>query len=157
MKKHCVAKVLLAIWETFLHEKNRSYNFSRLSDKFLFVLFFSFLTNQNQTSGFQQFGGLVMRNISVFCTWRVALYFKAMLNSIEFYKGIFLRVIPVRIIIPWEKLVDYDQYIFVLNKKFTSYCSTVISLRILVEKSFRLLSIEQKLFNNDKSQMTKNT
>ena len=30
-----------------------------------------------------------------------ALYFKAMPNSIDFYKGIFLHVISVRIIVPW--------------------------------------------------------
>ena len=36
-----------------------------------------------------------MRNISVFCLWRVALYFKPMPNSIDFYKGIFLYVIHV--------------------------------------------------------------
>ena len=41
-----------------------------------------------------------MRNISLFCLWRVALYVKAMLNSIAFYKGTFLHVTPVRIIVP---------------------------------------------------------
>ena len=61
--------------------------------------FFSFLTNQKQESDFQQVGGLVTE-IFVFCLQRVALYFKAMLNSIDFYKGIFLHVIPVRIIVP---------------------------------------------------------
>ena len=58
------------------------------------------VTNQKQKSGFQQVGGLVTRNISVFCLSRVALYFKAMPHSINFYKGIFLHVIPVRIIVP---------------------------------------------------------
>ena len=33
-----------------------------------------------------------------FCLWRVALYLKAMSNSIDFNKGIFLHVIPVRIV-----------------------------------------------------------
>ena len=37
---------------------------------------------------------MVMRNISVFCLKRVTLYFKVKLNSIDFYKGIFLHVIP---------------------------------------------------------------
>ena len=41
-----------------------------------------------------------MRNISVFCLKRVTLYFKVILNSIDFYKGIFLHVIPVCIIVP---------------------------------------------------------
>ena len=65
----------------------------------------SFLTNEKQESGFQQVGGLVTRNISVFCLWRVALYFKVMPNSIDFYKGVFLHVIPVRIIVPWLKFM----------------------------------------------------
>ena len=30
----------------------------------------------------------------------VGVYFKTMPNSIKFYKGVFLRVIPVRIIVP---------------------------------------------------------
>ena len=64
------------------------------------LLFLSFLTNQKQESGSQQVGGLVTKNISVFCLLRVAQYFKTMPNSIDFYKGIFLHVIPVRIIVP---------------------------------------------------------
>ena len=35
-KKHCVEKVLLAIWETFLHENNRNYNCYKFSCKFCF-------------------------------------------------------------------------------------------------------------------------
>ena len=54
--------------------------------------FCPFLTNKKQESGFQQVCGLVTRNISVFCLSRVALYFKAIPNSINFYKGIFLHV-----------------------------------------------------------------
>ena len=30
------------------------------------------------------------KNISVFCLWRISLYFKGMLQSTEFYKGIFV-------------------------------------------------------------------
>ena len=98
-KKHCVAKVLLAIWEIFLHENNRNYDSYRFSYKsvfihffffFFFFFFFSFLTNQKQESGFQQVGALVTRNISVFCLKLVALYFKAMPNSVECYNGDFL-------------------------------------------------------------------
>ena len=98
-EKQCLAKILLAIWDIFLNENNRNYNSYRFSYKFAFILFFSFLTNQKQESGFQQVGGLVTTNISVFCLQRVALYFKAMPNSIGFYKGIFLHVISVRIIV----------------------------------------------------------
>ena len=46
MKKRCVAKILLAIWEKFLHENNRNYNSYRFNFKFAFILFFSFLTNK---------------------------------------------------------------------------------------------------------------
>ena len=46
--------------------------------------------------------------LSSFCPFlqakrRVAFYFKAMLNSIDFYKVIFLRVIPVCILVPCSK------------------------------------------------------
>ena len=57
----------------------------------LLSFFLSFLTNQKQESDFLQVGGLVTRTISVFCLQLVALYFKAMSNSTEFYKGGFLR------------------------------------------------------------------
>ena len=42
--------------------------------QFAFILFLSFLTNQNKESGFQQVGSLVSRNIFAFCLLRVALY-----------------------------------------------------------------------------------
>ena len=72
----------------FLHENNRNYNSYRFSYKFAFILFLSFLINQKQESGFQQIGSLVTKNISVFSLERVALYFKAMPISIDFYKRI---------------------------------------------------------------------
>ena len=50
---------------------------------------FSFLSNLKQESGFQQVGSPVTKNISHFCLYLVALYFKAILNSIDFHKGIF--------------------------------------------------------------------
>ena len=43
---------------------------------------------------------MVTRNIFVFGLQRVAPYFKGMPNSIEFYKRIFLHVIPARVIVP---------------------------------------------------------
>ena len=73
VKKCCVAKILLAIWEIFLHVNNREYHSHRFSYNFTFILFLSFLTNQKQESGFQQVGGLVTRNISVFCLKRALL------------------------------------------------------------------------------------
>ena len=81
-----------------------------LVTNFLLSSLFSFLTYQKQESGFQQVGGLVTTNISVFCLYRVMLYFKAMLNSRDFYKGIFLHVIPVHIIVPcYETLCGLGQ------------------------------------------------
>ena len=66
VNKHCVAKILLASWEILLHENNRNYNSYIFSYKSAFILFFSFLTKQKRESGFQQVGGVVTRNISVF-------------------------------------------------------------------------------------------
>ena len=87
----------------------------------------SFLTNQKQESGFEQVGGLVTRNISVFCLWQVALYFKAMPNSIDFYKGIFLHVIPIRIPIPcFYQIIKNESpsYLYhLIPKPLTSYSS----------------------------------
>ena len=79
---------------------NCNYNSHRFSYKFAFILFLSFLTNQKQESGFQQVGCLVTKNIWFLFIASVMLYFKAMSNSIDFYKGIFLHVIPVCIIVP---------------------------------------------------------
>ena len=66
VKTHCAAKVLLVIWDIFLHENNCNYNSYRFSYKVALILFLSFLANQKQESGFQQVGGVVTRNISVF-------------------------------------------------------------------------------------------
>ena len=54
MQKYCVTKVLLAIREMLLYENNIICNSHRFSYKFAFILIFSFLTNQNQESVFQQ-------------------------------------------------------------------------------------------------------
>ena len=67
----------------------------------LLLSFCPFLQTKKPESGAQQVGGLVTRNTSVFCLKGVALYFKAMPNSIDFYKGIFLHGIPVRVIVSW--------------------------------------------------------
>ena len=100
VKKHCAAKISQGIWERFLYENNRSYNSYKLSCKFTFILCLSFRRNQKPDSNFQQVGDLVTRNISVFCLKRVKLYFKGMPNSIDFYKRIFLHVIPAYVILP---------------------------------------------------------
>ena len=61
-----VAKISLAISEIFLHENNCNYNSFKLSGKSTFIIFESFLRNQKQELNFQQVGGLVTKNISVF-------------------------------------------------------------------------------------------
>ena len=67
VKKHCVAKVLLATWQIFFHKNNRDYSSYIFGYKFAFIFFLSFLTIEKQGSGFQQVSCLVTRNISVFC------------------------------------------------------------------------------------------
>ena len=61
--------------------------------------FFSFLQTKNKN---QVFSKLMVwyQEIFAFCLYRVALYFKAVMNSIDFSKGIFLHVILIRIIVP---------------------------------------------------------
>ena len=78
--------------------KNCKYGSYKFSYKFAFN-FFSSRRIKQQNSNFEQVGGLVTRNISI--SWRVALYLNGMPNSIDFYKEIFLRVIPVHIIASW--------------------------------------------------------
>ena len=121
-RKHCVAKLLPAMRELLLHENNHNYNSYRFSYKFAFILALSFLTNQKQQSCFQQVGGLVTTTSFVFVFSSFALYFKAMLNSIDFYKGIFSHVVPVRIIVPWFHSwhTNYTTTAFVICRKVTN-------------------------------------
>ena len=65
VKKHCIAKNLQRIWETFTYENNRNYNSHKFSYKFAFIIFSAFRRNQKQGSNFQQVDGLITRNISV--------------------------------------------------------------------------------------------
>ena len=71
----------------------------RISYKLFFIFFSFFLTKQKQDSGFQQVGRKIFVCLFVFCLRPVTLYFKAMPNSVDFYKGIFLHVIPVCVIL----------------------------------------------------------
>ena len=61
-------------------ENNRIYIVYGFSYKFVFILILPFLTNQKQ-----QVGSLVTRNTSAFCLYQVALYFKSVPNSVDFY------------------------------------------------------------------------
>ena len=78
VEKHCVAKFLKGISDRFSYENNRDYDFYKFSYKFAFISFLSSGINQKEESSFQQLGGLVTRNISVFRLYIVALYFKGM-------------------------------------------------------------------------------
>ena len=97
VKKHCVAKILQGIWKIFLYENNCNYNSYKFSYKSTLISFFSFRRNQKQESNIYQDGDLVTRNIYLFC---FTIYFKGIPNSKDFYKRIFLHVIPARIIVP---------------------------------------------------------
>ena len=66
VKQYCVAKVLLAIWETFFYESTCNYNSNKFSYKFLFLCLLSFHKNQKRESIFQQVESMVTK-IFVFC------------------------------------------------------------------------------------------
>ena len=61
----------------------------------LLSLFCSFRKKQILESNAPKVGGLLTKNISVFCLKLVALYFKDIPILIDSFKGIFLHVIPV--------------------------------------------------------------
>ena len=100
VKKHCAAKVLLALWETFWHQYNYNYNSYKFSYKFAFIPLLSFLRNQKQESNFQQVSCLVTTNTIASCLKWVKISFKAMANSIDFCKGIFWQAVPVCMTVP---------------------------------------------------------
>ena len=64
-----------------------------------FICFLSFRKKHKQESSFQQVGGLLTRTISDFYMWWGTLFFKCMPNSMDFFKIIFLHIIPVSIIV----------------------------------------------------------
>ena len=66
VEKHSAAKFLKGISDRFSYENNRDYDFYKFSYKFAFISFLSSGINQTEESSFQQLGGLVTRNISVF-------------------------------------------------------------------------------------------
>ena len=54
------------------------------------------------------------------------LYFKAMLNSKGFYKGVFLHVTPVRIIVPWYiQRTLMNSILLILCFCFALHCSSL--------------------------------
>ena len=90
--KNTVWKVLLAIWEMFLHENNHSYNFLRLVANWLLSSFCSFFQTKNKNQVFTK----------MFIASRAGLQSHA--KFYRLYKGIFLHVISVCIIVPWFHL-----------------------------------------------------
>ena len=54
VKKHYVAKVLLAMWEVFLHENNCNYNSYKSSYKFAFIPFYPFLETNDKNQIFSK-------------------------------------------------------------------------------------------------------
>ena len=79
----------------FLRENNCNFNSYKFSYKFVFIPSLSFRRNEKQELNFQQVGGLITRNISVFCLQRVALLLKYVPNSIDFYMFYMLFLLVV--------------------------------------------------------------
>ena len=116
-EKTMPSKAFTSKFETYLYMKViviiNNYKYFKLSCKFVFVkLQISFLfclRNKKQKSSFNQVGGLVTRNVFVFCLSRVERYFKAIPNLADlyfFFIWIFLHVIPVRIIVLWYSITS---------------------------------------------------
>ena len=95
----------------------------------LFFPLFSLHKNQKQEIIFRKVWGLVTKNISILCLWQVVLYFKRMPNLIDFYKGILLHDIPVRINLSW--CVD-----FLGTTIFFSVLETLCVINLLLFSSY---------------------
>ena len=98
-KKRFVAKILEGNYGTFFCTKIILTTIPTSLVTNLLLYFFVLSKKPKIRINVQWVGGLVIRNISLFCLLQVALYFKVMTNSIDFYKTIFLHVIPVCIIV----------------------------------------------------------
>ena len=103
-----LANVFLFICETFLHENNFNFYSYKFSYKFAFIqIFLQFFwfsrTKQERKS---VFGRWWTKNVSAFCLWWVALYFKGIPNSVDFYLYMLLLVYNFMIEIGETKLYD---------------------------------------------------
>ena len=109
LKKHCEAKILLAIWDTFVLYMKKIVTIIpiNLITKLPLYLFCHFveIKHKNQTL---QVDWLVIKNILFIVSHPL---FQRDANSIDFQKEILLHVIHVRIIILW--LYQLVQFIFV--------------------------------------------
>ena len=81
----------------------------------LSCFFCPFFQTKRQEQSLQKVGGGVTRNFSVFQLQQAVLYFKAIPNLIDFYRGIFLHVGPVCIIVPCF------YYANVVQKQYRAY------------------------------------
>ena len=98
--KRCVSKVLLEIWDIFLHENNRNYNCYRFSYKFVFLIFLSFL--RNPKTSIKISASWWSCNAKHFCSLFIASHALLQSYAEDFYKGIFLHVIPVHFIVQYR-------------------------------------------------------
>ena len=105
-EKTCSKDFTRNLRETFI-ENNHKSNYYKFSYKFAYIPVLPFRRNQKQKLNFQEVGDLVMRNTSAFC-----LRFKGMPNSLEFYKRIFLHVIPSFIIVPCADQLLPELFLF---------------------------------------------
>ena len=96
-KIHCVAKILLAISEIYFQENNVNCNFYRLKYKFTFMPLLSFVRNQTRIKlSASWWSG---KKIFLFLVYSESFSTSKHANSIGFYKGFFLHIIPFRIIV----------------------------------------------------------
>ena len=85
---------------------------------------------------------MVKINISAFCLKWVALYFKALLNSIEFYKRLFLHVTPVQITVSWSKTIKIPKLISVEPLNLLLFIIITNHLKLLFVHNFFKKSIK---------------
>ena len=151
MKKHCLTKILLAIYENKCNRNSQKFNY-----KFAFLYF---RRNQKQESNIQLVGGLVTKNVSDFCLKGVPL--SALLQRYtelnrlfrEIFKEFFLHVILVGIIVSCQRRlksanartdcddVQYSVVLFVGNifRCFDTFCNICYSMKIYTASIFTIL------------------
>ena len=88
----CSKDFVVCLSDIFV-SKNCNFDFYKISNKLASIPFLYFRMNLKRVTYFSEVGDLKTKNILVFCLYRVTL-FKCIANSINFYKSIFLNVIP---------------------------------------------------------------
>ena len=127
-EKALCSKDLTRNLREFLYENNRNYSSYKFSYKFAFCPLLETKTRIKFSASWWS------SNEKYFCFLSVAsvLYFKGMSNLIDFYKRIFLHVIPSHIMVPcfteqvWEALFLRNRNRFYLNRYYSqinSACS----------------------------------